>query len=83
MTKIMKNEHLTVDEILEFISFQKITPDTMAMVSRVNDHILECKECFDKVSAFQHVQDRFEDEIIKNRFNEKPEVFPEEKIKEI
>lgn len=64
MTKTMNNEHLTIDEILEFISFQKITPEAMTLVSRVNDHILECKDCFDKVSAFQLVQDKFEDGLL-------------------
>lgn len=59
MTKT-ENNHLTTDEILMFISFDKVTPETLKLVSRVNDHIGVCKECFDKVSAFQTIQDEFE-----------------------
>ena len=69
----MNNEHLTVDEIIDFISFQKITPETLALVSRVNDHIFECKECFDKVSAFQLIQDKFDDEMKKKYLSQEKE----------
>ncbi len=79
----MNNEHLTIDEILEFISFQKITPDTMKLVSRVNDHILECRICFEKVSALQLMQDKFEDETIKEILRRNGAAAFEKKEKEI
>ena len=49
--------HLTVEEIIEFVSFDKLSEDTMALSTKVNEHIRSCPTCLEKVSSFQTVYD--------------------------
>lgn len=49
--------HLTVEEMINFVSFDKISNETTALASKVNSHICSCGECFEKVAAFQDVYD--------------------------
>lgn len=52
--------HLTVEEIIDFVSFDKLTEENIALSKKVNEHICSCKDCFDKVSAFQSVYEEFQ-----------------------
>lgn len=54
-------EHLKLDEILEFVSIENYTEENIALATKVNAHIRNCKECFDKVKAFQIIYDEFLD----------------------
>lgn len=49
--------HLTVNEIIEFVSFDKLSEKTVALSSKVNEHIRSCPNCLEKVSSFQMVYD--------------------------
>jgi hypothetical protein len=49
-------KHLTIDEIIDFVTSENIT-DSLVLASRVNGHIVRCQECFNKVRAFQNVYD--------------------------
>ena len=49
--------HLTVEEIIEFVSFERITQESLALSARVNEHIRTCKSCREKVTAFREVYD--------------------------
>ncbi len=49
--------HLSVDEIIEFVSFNELSDETLAMAGRVNEHISKCADCLKKVKAFQTVYD--------------------------
>ena len=51
--------HLTVEEIIEFVSFDNLSEDTMALSTKVNEHIRSCPTCLEKVSSFQMVYDEF------------------------
>ncbi len=62
-------EHLTVDEIIDFVSFDKINPETLAFASKVNTHMRACNECMQRVRAFQNFYDEFEKIGCKNVFN--------------
>ena len=53
-------KHLTVDEIIGFVSFDKINEETLALASKVNNHIGVCEECLRKVRTFQLVNDSLE-----------------------
>lgn len=53
----MNTTHLTVDEMIEFVSFSEITEETLSMSAKVNGHIRGCAECMERVSAFQDVYD--------------------------
>ncbi len=52
--------HLTVEEIIDFVSFDKLTEENIALAKKVNEHICSCKSCFEKVSAFQLIFEEFE-----------------------
>lgn len=49
--------HLTVEEIIEFVSFDKLLEGTVALSAKVNEHIRSCPACLQKVSSFQMVYD--------------------------
>lgn len=50
-------KHLTVEEMIEFVSFDTPDPRTLKLASRVNTHIRCCEECRKKVDAFQLLYD--------------------------
>ncbi|MBR2043033.1 MAG: hypothetical protein IJ946_01700 [Clostridia bacterium] len=50
-------KHLTVDEIIAFVSFEEENESTVRLASKVNGHICSCSQCFEKVCAFQTVYD--------------------------
>lgn len=52
--------HLTVEEIIDFVSFKELTEENIALAKKVNEHICSCKDCFQKVSAFQTVYEEFQ-----------------------
>lgn len=51
--------HLTVDEIIEFVSSSKSNAETLQLISSVNQHIRMCSKCLSLVNAFQIVHDEF------------------------
>lgn len=51
--------HLTVDEIIAFVSITEINPETMALLTSVNGHIRTCEKCRKLVNAFQLLYDNF------------------------
>ncbi len=50
-------KHLTVDEMIDFVSFNKLENESLVLASRVNAHIFACQDCRNKVEAFQTVYD--------------------------
>ena len=50
-------EHLTIEEIIEFVSFEKMDAESLKLASRVNAHIRSCPSCMRKVRAFQLVME--------------------------
>ena len=53
----MNATHLSVDEIIEFVSFSGISEETLTLSAKVNGHIRDCAECMERVTAFQDVYD--------------------------
>ena len=51
--------HLTIDEIIEFVSSGKADVETLQLISTVNQHIRKCPKCLRLVRAFQMVHDEF------------------------
>lgn len=66
-------EHLTVDEIIDFVSLNTVDEESMKLISKVNGHIIECAECRKKVRAFQDVYDEFVSIGVKNSSQVKEE----------
>ena len=53
-------KHLTVDEIVDFVTLEKIDNKSLENAAKVNTHIRQCSGCLRKVRAFQMVYDEFE-----------------------
>lgn len=52
-------EHLSFEKIVDFVSYNKITPETERLSATVNGHIARCEECRKLVTAVQDVYDEF------------------------
>jgi len=50
-------KHLTVDELIDFVSMNRMDEQSMELASKVNTHIGECENCLRKLRAFQLVYD--------------------------
>lgn len=49
--------HLTVEEIIAFVSATELNDSFLKLAGKVNGHIAQCDECLKKVKAFQTVYD--------------------------
>ncbi len=56
----MKN-HLTTDEILDYISLTECSQESLRKCAAVTEHIRECEKCLHLVQAFQEIYDAFEE----------------------
>ncbi len=52
-------EHLSAEQIIEFVSIDELTEETMAKMNAVNAHIYQCEECAKRVKAFFDISDEF------------------------
>ena len=52
-------KHLTIEEIMSFVSMNTLSADTISLSKTVNSHIRDCGECLKKVRAFREVHDEF------------------------
>ena len=52
-------DHLTVDEMIRFVSLSKWDEDAMKLSVTVNGHIRKCEKCLRTVRAFQMIYDEF------------------------
>ncbi len=52
-------KHLTVDEIIEFVSLTELNGEAINISASVNGHIRECEKCLKLVRAFQTIYDEF------------------------
>lgn len=50
-------KHLTPEEMIDFVSISELTPETLALVSKVNTHIRQCESCLTRLQSFQFVND--------------------------
>lgn len=51
--------HLSVDEIIEFVSSSELNDDEIEIIKSVNEHIRKCPKCLKMVQAFQLIYDEF------------------------
>lgn len=52
--------HLTIEEIIEFVSLSEFNAEAVRLASAVNTHIVRCEQCLRLVQAFQSVYGEFE-----------------------
>lgn len=48
-------KHITIDEILDFVSIERMDAKSLELASKITTHIRECDDCLQKVRAFQNV----------------------------
>lgn len=51
--------HLTVDEIINYVSLAESSGDAAGICAHVNGHIRECATCLRQVQSFLRVYDAF------------------------
>lgn len=51
--------HLTVEEIIDFVSIREWTEESLALIARVNGHIRSCDACLKRVQAFRLIYEEF------------------------
>lgn len=52
-------KHLTIDQIIDFVSICRLDAASLELSCLVNEHIRECDECLGLVNAYQDVYDEF------------------------
>lgn len=52
-------KHLTVDEMIDFVSLTQLDSSTLMLAATVNEHIRTCQQCLKRVQAFQLIHDEF------------------------
>ena len=52
-------EHLTVDDMIRFVSLTELNNEAIELSASVNGHIRRCRECLERVRAFQTIYDEF------------------------
>lgn len=50
-------DHLTVDEMMDFVSIDQLDQASLALASKVHAHLLQCEACREKVAAYQAAYD--------------------------
>ena len=62
-------KHLSVDEMINFVSFDKLDGEALAAASKASAHILKCGACRKKITAYQTVYDELVRIGRKNEFD--------------
>ena len=62
--------HLTVDEIIAFVSITELNEETMTLLTSVNGHIRTCEKCRKLVNAFQLLYDTFTNQCCSGSFSQ-------------
>ena len=52
-------KHLTVDEMINFVSLTELNAEALMLSATVNEHIRNCDKCLKRVQAFQLIYDEF------------------------
>ena len=63
-------KHLTIDEMLDFVSLTELNSASIALSVAVNGHIRKCEKCLKTVRALQMIYDEFTRRNMKGEFKE-------------
>ncbi len=53
-------KHLSIEEIIEFVSVEELNEQSLKLISDVNTHMRVCRKCTDKVNAYQDIYDEID-----------------------
>ncbi len=57
-------EHLSAEEIIRYVTANKVDKETLDLMSKVNGHTRICKSCKEKVASFELINDELKKEIV-------------------
>lgn len=63
-------EHLSISDVINYVTASKVDRETLDLMSKVNFHIRSCSACREKIEAFEAAELDFDLEIEKD-FQEK------------
>ncbi len=52
-------EHLSAEEIIDFVTSNRLDSETLRLASKVNAHISSCEDCRTQVNRYQAIYDEF------------------------
>lgn len=61
-------KHLTVDEIIDFVSMTELNNEAIQLSGAVNGHVRKCEKCLNLVRAFQMIYDEFSERNMRGHF---------------
>lgn len=62
-------EHLSVEEIIKYVTANKVDSETLNLLSKVNGHIRNCPTCREKISAYECINEELKKEVFENGFD--------------
>lgn len=62
-------EHLSIEEIIKYVTSNKVNRETLDLLSKVNGHIRNCPLCKEKVASYETINDEIKKEILENGFD--------------
>jgi len=76
-------EHLTISQIIQFVSFTEMNENNLKLASQVNFHMIQCAECRKKVLSIQNTLDKLLSYTEKNKIDRTDLILDEDLQKEI
>lgn len=69
-------EHLSIEEIIEYVTANKVSKETLDLMSRVNGHIRICSSCREKIESYERINEKLikESLIGDSSFNDVDEI---------
>ncbi len=62
--------HLDIETIIDYVMISEINDETKALAGEVCGHIIRCKDCMEKVNAFQTVYEALSRDLEKEQIYE-------------
>ncbi len=62
-------EHLSIEEIIKYVTADKVDNETLNLLSKVNGHIRNCQLCREKVESYECINDEFKKGNFENSFD--------------
>lgn len=61
--------HLSIEEIIKYVTATKVDNETLDLLSKVNVHIRTCPSCREKLESYERVNDEFKKTGLQDGFN--------------
>lgn len=62
-------EHLSIEEIIKYVTVNNVDKETLDLLSKVNGHIRSCSSCKEKVDSYESINDELKKVTNENGFD--------------